>query len=147
MDYIVCRRIHKPVICGDINLKHGTICEQNGDYITDSNTRPICSTNSQDAYDYFARNDDEQGTKRFFLTHDILKKTENKDDSWIRLHTKQQYFDWKRTYDKIWSKIWLDKKLAKFKRPEYQNFWIWNYDFYNASIEDLEYIEKLIEEV
>ena len=30
------------------------------------------------------------------------------------------------------------------KRKEHEDFWLWNHDFYNAGIDDLKYIAKLV---
>ena len=32
----------------------------------------------------------------------------------------------------------------KYRRSEHVNYWLWNDDFYNAPIEDLEYIAELV---
>lgn len=44
-----------------------------------------------------------------------------------------------------WGRVWEDPLCRKYKRPEHEDFWIWNYDFYNAPVEDLRYILKLVE--
>ncbi len=46
-------------------------------------------------------------------------------------------------YNTKWQKIWEDKSLHKYKRHEHADMWLWNRDFYNAPIEDLEYIARL----
>lgn len=47
-------------------------------------------------------------------------------------------------YQNRWDKVWDDQLCQKYKRPEHEDFWLWNHDFYNASIEDLKYIANLI---
>ena len=44
-----------------------------------------------------------------------------------------------------WDKIWEDKYLDKFRSKQFSDYWIWNIDFYEATIEDLEYILARIE--
>ena len=41
-------------------------------------------------------------------------------------------------------KIWNDYICLKYKRSEYEDYWLWNYDFYNANLHDLQYIAKLV---
>ena len=43
-----------------------------------------------------------------------------------------------------WGKIWDDPRCQKYKRPEQEDHWIWNHDFYNGPVEDLRYIAALI---
>lgn len=38
----------------------------------------------------------------------------------------------------------MGDNCLKYKRKDHEDFWLWNHDFYNASIEDLEYIKSLI---
>ena len=41
-------------------------------------------------------------------------------------------------------KVWEDARCQKYKRPEHEDHWIWNFDFYNGPVEDLRYIAGLI---
>ena len=43
-----------------------------------------------------------------------------------------------------WGKIWDDPRCQKYKRPDQEEHWIWNFDFYNGPVEDLRYIAALI---
>ena len=91
----------------------------------------MCYITSQNAYDYFANNDDKCGIQRGNLIQLIITKLSKYDDN----------------YQKRWDKIWDDIKLRKFKRNDIEdNYWLWNFDFYNASIKDLEYIWNKIKE-
>ena len=47
-------------------------------------------------------------------------------------------------YQDRWNKIWADSLSQKYKRPEHEDHWIWNFDFYNAPVEDLRHIAALI---
>lgn len=123
--YIVTKRFkmlgmnHK-----QFNLPYGTICKViNNDTISYKN-EPICKITSQNAYDYFCNNDDNKGKERGKLIkkiQDELRKSPVK-----------------------WDILWDDKTLTKFRKSEHQDYWIWNFNFYNASIEDLKYIYNLI---
>lgn len=50
-------------------------------------------------------------------------------------------------YQDRWDRIWDDLSLLKYKRPEHDDYWLWNYDFFNASIEELNRIKSMILEV
>ena len=113
--YLTRKRLKKLVICGHVNIPYGT-------------GKPICATTSQDAFDFFSQNDDDRGRERGELVSAILIKLAKQD------HQKER-----------WGRVWEDPLCRKYKRPEHEDFWIWNYDFYNAPVEDLRYILKLVE--
>lgn len=132
--YVVTSRIRKTVLCGDVNLPYGTEC-----YTVDcAGTKAIACdkgilsvVTSQDAYDFFAQNDDENGKERGALTKSI-----------IRALTPHNNHDIK-TQDK-WNRIWKNSLCQKYKRSDIDDHWLWNYEFYNAPISDLKYIANLI---
>ena len=128
--YIVTKKFSGHVICGDIVLQAGIQLPTSQGYIL-CPEGPVCVVTSQNAYDYFAQNDDGNGERRGFLTQDILRRLRKLKPSAQR-------------YDHIWGKIWEDAICLKYKRPEHADHWLWNYDFYNAKIEDLEYIRNLV---
>lgn len=129
--YIVNKRFKKKCICGEVNIPYGTPCELRG-YIIYHNHRPLCYATSQDAYDYFSNNEDGQGLKRGELVHEIQRCLAKHDDK----------------HQDRWDVIWDDEaKLGKYRREDHPDFWLWNFDFYNAPIEDLEYILNKIKEV
>lgn len=135
-NYIVTKRLKAHCICGDVNLPYGTECKT----IPHGSERAIvcdkglvCYVSSQIAYDYFSQNDDGMGKERGMLVNNILS-------------TLLGMFNEPYRRGKIWKKIWSDRICLKYKRPEYDDRWLWNYDFYNASIPDLQYIAKLVNE-
>lgn len=135
-NYVVVQRYKrgKNPICGDVNLPYGTKCKA----IPQGNERAIvcdegilCYVSSQDAFDYFAQNDDGMGLERGSIVHKIvshLRKLNQKPEQKAA----------------VWKKIWNDPVCLKYKRPEYVDYWLWNYDFYNADLHDLRYIAKLV---
>lgn len=127
MDYIVYNRFKAKAICGDVNLPSLTECKCENGMIT-WNGKDLCVATSENAHRYFARNDDGNGMERGSLTHRIVKKLSQKD----------------RDYQNRWDKIWDDSVCQKYKRQPYTDFWLWSHDFYNADINDLRYIAKLI---
>ena len=90
--------------------------------------KSICSVTSNNAHTYFSQNDDGNGAQRGSLVRAIKNTLERKDSN----------------YQNRWDKVWDDQLCQKYKRPEHEDFWLWNHDFYNASIEDLKYIANLI---
>ena len=128
--YITNKRFKKKCISGEVNIPYGKKCEVIGNTIYFKN-QPVCFTTSQDAYDYFSCDDDGEGLKRGKLVHQIKDTLSKRDDD----------------YQKRWDKIWADLGLHKFRRMEHEDFWVWNFNFYNAPIKDLEYILKKIQGV
>lgn len=131
MDYICFKRFKQNALCGEVNIPYGTKLDEINNVISYFGN-PICYIKSQNAYDYFARNDDGKGLERGKLTAEIIKLLNNRKDG------KYQY---------RWDRIWDDLSLLKYKRPEHDDYWLWNYDFFNASIEELNRIKSMILEV
>lgn len=127
MNYIVHRRFKGHAICGDVNLPAMTECEKFEGMLL-LNGKPICAAISENAHQYFARNDDGNGIKRGHLTQRIINLLSKRDNS----------------YQMRWDKIWADSRCQKYKRKEFPDHWIWNHAFYSADIDDLVYIANLI---
>lgn len=127
--YVVTRRYKKLAQCGNVNIPYGTECNVVNSHITcDKGT--ICFVASQDAFDYFSQNDDGNGLERGRLTQAIIKCLELKE--------------YDTTYQDRWDKIWTDPVCQKYKRSDFADHWLWNYEFYNAPLFDLQYIAKLV---
>ena len=127
VQFITHRRFKDRAICGDVNLPALSKCELQGDAIC-FNGKPICLVTSENAHQYFARNDDGFGVERGRLTQEIQKKLAKRDDN----------------YQARWDKVWEDKTCQKYKRQDHDDFWLWSHEFFNAKIEDLRYIAKLV---
>ena len=127
MQYIVHRRFKGDAICGAVNLPAMTQCENIEGIIT-LNGKPLCAAISENAHQYFARNDDGNGMMRGNLTQRIIKRLARRDDA----------------YQDRWDKVWADKLCQKYKRKEHSDHWLWNHAFFKASIEDLQYIADLV---
>lgn len=129
--YIVTKRIKKKVICGNINLPVGTVCfGKDGAICCDKGV--ICSMASQDAFDYFTQNDDGFAVLRRKLIDSIFDA----------LNRSKQGIE---SYNEKWDKVWNDSTCLKYKREEYDDHWLWSFDFYNAKIDILQYIAKLVD--
>ena len=127
--YVAIRRYKKLSQCGNVNIPYGTECAVVNSHITcDKGT--ICFVASQDAFDYFSQNDDGNGLERGRLTQAIIKCLELKE--------------YDTTYQERWDKVWADPVCQKYKRSDFADHWLWNYEFYNAPLFDLQYIAKLV---
>jgi hypothetical protein len=127
MKYIVHRRFKGKAICGDVNLPAMTELEDvNG--VLMYNGRPICGVVCENAYHYFARNDDGNGMLRGKLTRNIMKTLESADEK----------------YQDRWDKVWDDEICQPYKRADYEDHWLWNYDFFGADIDVLQHIADLV---
>ena len=125
--YITRKRARIEGICGKVNIPYGTALETKDAYLLYEGSR-LCVLTSQNAYDFFTQNDDGMGKERGELlnriTATLMKQTSG--------------------HSARWGKIWDDPRCQKYKRPEQEDHWIWNHDFYNGPVEDLRYIAALI---
>lgn len=127
MQYITHRRFKGKCIGGEVNIPAGTVCEENGGMIS-CNGKPICLVRSENAHQFFARNDDGNGMLRGQLTQSIQNALKKQD----------------RNYQKRWDKVWDDETCQAYKRTEQADYWLWNHDFYNAEILILQHIAGLV---
>lgn len=127
MEYITYKHFKAKAICGDVDIPIGAVCTEKDGIIYHDDKR-LCLINSENAHQYFARNDDGNGLKRGeFIT--AIKETLALRDE----HT-----------DERWQRV-LDAPICKqFNRGG--DTWMWNLAFYNASIPYLEHIFALITE-
>lgn len=125
--YITRKRAKFKAICGQVNIPYGTALVNQGGFLV-WNDLPLCAVTSKSAHDFFTQNDDGQGRIRGDLLNRIIPKLEKHDGG----------------YQARWNKVWEDACCQKYKRPEHDDHWIWNHDFFNAPVEDLRYIANLI---
>lgn len=126
-NYLCRKRARFDGISGQVNIPYGTalICQDG--FLMHQN-KPLCGITSQNAYDFFSQNDDGMGRERGDLVGRILSKLQKRDSG----------------YQARWNKVWEDAWCQKYKRPEHEDHWIWNFDFYNGPVEDLRHIAGLI---
>ncbi len=127
MKYIAHKRFKGQAICGTVNIPAMTECHTENEFIV-LDGKKICVVFSENAHTYFAINEDGGGIQRGRLTSEIIKMLVNKDDK----------------YDARWEKVWGDELCLRYKRSEHPDHWLWNHNFYNADIKDLEYIKSII---
>ena len=126
--YIVSRRARFLSICGPVNLPYGTEVSSDGAFLT-VNGEKLCSITSQNAYDYFSRDDDGMGLERGKLVQDIRRTLERRDAK----------------HQARWDKLWADAGANRLRRADHKDFWVWNHDFYNADVNELRRIRLLLE--
>ena len=129
MRYIVTRRVREKAICGAGNLPYGTACETQDGYLILDDGKLLCAVTSQNAYDYFSRDDDGNGLERGKLVHDIMRTLERRDAK----------------YQSRWDRLWADEGANKLRRTEYEDYWLWSFAFYNADVNELRRIRLLLE--
>ena len=129
MKYIVYKRFKNKAICGDVNLPATTQVELRGNMLY-LNDKQICVVTSENAHNYFARNNDNMGMERGRLIQQIKE---------ILAQTDEKHQD-------RWDKIWQDPKCLPYKRTTYEDYWLWNQAFYDADIQELQYIYNLIKD-
>ena len=129
MRYIVTRRFRGKAICGEVNLPYGTTCEEHDGILVLEDGRKLCADTSQNTYDYFSRDDDGHGLERGKLVHDIRSTLERRDAK----------------YQARWDRLWADEGANKLRRTEYEDYWLWSFAFYNADVNELRRIRRLLE--
>lgn len=127
MEYITHKRFKQKSLTGDVNIPALSKCECENNIIFHDG-RPICLSTSENGHQYFAINNDGKGLERGQLTQYIQKRLAKQDGR----------------HDDRWYKVWNDKLCQRYKRVEHDDHWLWNDDFFKASIGDLQYIANLI---
>lgn len=128
MKFIAHKRCKEKLICGEMNLPAGTSCDGAIDGVIRLEDKVLCYASSDTGHKYFCRDDDGCGMLRGRLTSDIQKKLQKRDGE----------------YQIRWDRIWADTVCQKYKRKEYQDYWLWNDEFFQADIDDLKHIAKLL---
>ena len=155
MNYIVTKRFKGKSLCGNVNLAYGTECEEHGNTIY-CDGKPLCFATSENAHQYFSRNDDGQGERRGALVREImgrLKLPEVRHKPDPKYPLAEYYMTDKESAKRnaarkacaeAWGRVWDEPSIRKYKRVEFADYWLFNHDFYNAPIADLEYILKIV---
>ena len=125
----VARRRARFIGCNgqQVNIPYGSILEaQDGFLLWEG--QPLCVDTSQNAHNFFSQNDDDMGLERGALVGAIISRLEKRD----------------KAYQLRWDSVWSSQCCQKYRRPEHEDFWLWNNDFYNAPVEDLRLIAALV---
>lgn len=134
--YMVRKRFKGDAMCGAVNLPYGTLVICSDGVICTKEGKPLCLDTSQNAYDYFSHNDDGQAALRANLVQSIIEALESPSKDAVPKTVIQ--------HKEAWKRVWADPVCNSCRRSEYEDFWIWNYDFYNAEISILRHINKLV---
>lgn len=129
--YVTRRRARFKALSGEVNIPYGTVLENRGGTLM-LNGKRICRASSQNACDYFSRDDDGQGVERGKLVTAILAQLKpdlRNDDA---------------GHQARWDKVWADRLCQRYRRLEHEDYWLWNQAFYEAPVEDLRHIALLI---
>lgn len=117
-----------------VNIPYGSILvAQDGFLLWEG--QPLCVDTSQNAHDYFSRDDDGQGMERGKLVASILAQLGTPPNAETETRKERQV---------RWDKVWADSLCQRYKRLEHETHWIWNHDFYNAPVADLRHIAALV---
>lgn len=126
--YIARKRARFEGISGPVNIPFGTRLEARDGFLF-HNEQPLCTITGQNAYDYFSQDDDGQGRVRGGLVAAIIAHLEERDAE----------------YQARWNKVWAAPICQGYRRAGHEDFWLWNHEFYNAPINNLQYIAELID--
>ena len=155
MTYLVTRRFKAKTMSGIVNLPYGTECELQGETLYHGG-KPLCFVTSENAHQYFSRNDDGQGGRRGALVREImgrLKTPETRHKPDPKYPIAEYYMTAKesakleaarKARNEAWGRVWDEPSIRKYKRVEFADYWLFNHDFYNAPIADLEHILKIV---
>lgn len=126
--YFTRERAKFTAICGEVNIPWGSLLCANGSILLWRGL-PVCATTSQNAQDHFVQDDDGFGEERGRLISSILSRLKKRNKG----------------YQARWDAVWADEICQKYRNYNHIDFWLWGHDFYNAHIEDLRHISKIIE--
>ena len=125
--YVTRRRARFNGRHGAVNIPWGTVLEERNGFLFYQGL-PLCSVTSRNAHEFFSLDDDGQGRLRGALIGAIRSRLEKRDAG----------------YQARWNKLWGAPRFWRYRRPEHEDFWVWNHAFYTAPIDDLRAIADLI---
>lgn len=128
-NFITRRRTRFSALCGDVNIPYGTNIPVIENYLT-YHDLPLCVTTSENSHTYFCGNDDGQGKLRGQLIETITKTLQKQD----------------KNHQSRWNRIWADDIANKYRKKEFDDYFLWGHDFYEANVEDLQHIAELVKE-
>lgn len=126
-EYVIHKRFKGRAICGEVNLPAKTPCYEENGFIYWQGNRLFAAV-SENAHRFCARNDDGNGLRRGEMILRIQNLLARKD----------------KNHQKRWNRIWTSPLCQPLKREDYGDYWLWGQAFYDAGIDTLESIWKLI---
>lgn len=125
--YIVKKRMRQRGITEFVNLPYGTEVESVSGFICYQGNA-ICTVSSRNAHLYFSWDGDGHGKERGALTTAITSLLEKRD----------------KEHQARWDKVWGDNTCRKYRRKDHEDHFLWSHAFYEAPVEDLRHIARLI---
>lgn len=133
--YVARRRARFKGCAGQqVNIPYGTVLKAQ-DGILRWKGQLLSVDTSDDAHNYFSQDDDGNGLVRGALVAAILTRLETPPNAGEKCREEIQ---------SRWDNVWADPLCQKYRRPEHEDFWIWNHDFYDAPVMDLRHIASLV---
>ena len=124
MKYVTVKRFKREnALCGSANIPRGTALESRGNVLF-YRGKPVCCATGSVMREYFAANDDGMGLERGKLTQAISRC--------LAAHNER------------WQAVYEDVVCQKYEKTPGTDFWLWNFEFYSAPIEDLRHIAALV---
>lgn len=131
--YVCHTRYKKKGASGrEYNIARGERFDVIANFIACDNAA-ICSIRSEDAYKYFAIDDDGKGLERGELTHDIAysDRRPNKNNGYRFTEAQIEV---------------LEKEFKKFLRSDVDTI-LFNHEFFNADVDELKTLKQRLQEV
>ena len=139
MKYITAKRFKRNGIGGEFNIPYGTTLEKREDGVLYFENKQVCVARSAASHQHFVNDSDGNGIKRYYWTSNIIKKLDGNVKSILA-----DARDEEKEHSRLWEIIVNDEIAKKYRRVEHLDYWLWDDTFYNAPLEDLEYIGNLI---
>lgn len=151
--YICCKKYEKTNLKRKLAIvNYGEKLESDDRFIYFDGD-PLMMAHSQDARDYFSKDDDGKGKQRFSLVHDILEKVNQVTQAYQEAvsaaiidlpedATDEERAQAVQTVEDKPSMMW---KALDEDTPTFRENGVWNDLFYDADIEDLEDTLSIVE--
>lgn len=115
----------------EVNIPYGTIIECKAGWIR-YRGRVLCFEDCQMQKDYLVQANSPNPKERATAIEDILYLLRRPGN-----HATPKEVQ---AYDSRWKEIWDDPNLQKYRREDFEDYWLWNNKFYDAEYVELLYI-------
>lgn len=151
-NYLVTKAFNGNGIWGHLEIpEDSSVFEENNIILFKG--KKVCYTTSQYAYDYFTRNDDGKGRERRQLITAITSELKSQRDKYVNQveairndymlppdERERRVAEIKDRFSESMEKLYADEKTKKF----FNATGAWCFNFYNATISDLDYALNLV---
>lgn len=115
----------------EVNIPYGTILECQAGWIR-YRGRVLCFEDCQMQKNYLVQANSPNPKERATVIEDILYLLRRPGN-----HATPKEIQ---AYDSRWKAIWDDSELQKYRRNDFEDYWLWNNKFYDAEYVELLYI-------